>query len=67
MTGAALGDVIGVAQIIFVIKKSSKCHWGILMSQNFQFMNFNIISINPKAAATIYINKKYLCYPYDVT
>ena len=39
----------------------------ILMIQNFQFIKFNVVNINPKAVATFFITKKYMCYPYDVT
>ena len=30
---------------------------GILIRQNFQFMKVNIVSINPEAVDTIFINK----------
>ena len=34
---------------------------GILMSQNFQFMKVNIVSINPKAVANLFISTKIIC------
>ena len=37
------------------------------MSQNFQFVEVDIVNINHKAVATFFININYLCYLYDVT
>ena len=40
---------------------------GILMSQKLQFMKVNVDNINPKVVATFFMNKNYLCLPFDVT
>ena len=66
---AVIGDVIGVAHIIFLVKNGSKVvvnhnvnsmfnyllFWrSILMSQNFKSMKLNIVSVNPILVATLF-------------
>ena len=60
ISGVYLGDVIGKDNVS-MIKKLANVIVGILMSQNGQFVKVHIVNINPKAVATFFINKNYLC------
>ena len=47
-------------QIIFLIKKIANIIFGILTSQNFQFIKVNIDNTKPKVVFSFFINK-FIC------
>ena len=55
--GAALGDIIGVAQKKCFNKNRRKCKCGYFNKSKLSIYDINILNINPKAVATFVINK----------
>ena len=54
----ALGQVIGVSQLMFSNKNGSKYCLGTLITQNFQFVK---VKLNLKAVATLFLLTENMC------
>ena len=61
--GAALGDVIGEAQVFLLIKMVAIVIEVILISQNFQFIKVNIVNVNFETVTSYFYYQKISVLP----